>query len=165
MSGSGTELSSSSEDWSDNDEFIDNPNLMHPRSRTMSSLMSSQSLYESTCDVYKKACELLKTTPAQCFMRKITDTEINLGHRSLGPVGVRAISIALLKNTCVTKLNLEDNDIGEEGIKCVSVIFEENYYISDLNVADNHFKVKGAEHLAKTLSYSNTLKKLDISGM
>ena len=165
MSTSEEENSSSSEEDSDNDDIIERPSILHPKSTSTFSLASSQSLYDGTCDVYVKACELLKITPAQCFMRSIADTEINLGHRSLGPVGVRAISIALLKNTCITKLNLEDNDIGVEGVKCVSVIFEENYFITDLNVANNHFKVKGAEHLAKTLTYSNTLKKLDISGM
>ena len=159
-------FSSSSEDSDYDDDVVNKLSFSYRRRRPLESLTCSQSGYDPTGrDVYTKACKLLKITPAQYFMRNITHTEIDLGHRSLGPVGVRAVAIALLKNTCVGKLNLQDNGIGEEGMRSVSAIFEQNYFITDLNVADNHFKVKGAEHLAKTLAVCNTLKKIDISGV
>lgn len=161
------DFSSSSEDSDYDEDVVDKLSFSH-RSRlrrTPGSPSASESAYDPTGrDTYTKACKLLKITPARHFMRNLTQTEIDLGHRSLGPVGVRAIAIALLKNTCITRINLEDNGIGDEGVRCVSTIFEQNYFITELNMANNNFSIKGAEHIAKFLAVCNTLKKLDVSG-
>ena len=114
-------------------------------------------------DTYTKACDLLNVIPAQYFLSRITQPEIDLSHRGLGPTGIRAIVIAMLRNTCITKMNVKDNALGKEGAKCLNVMFEQNYFVDDLDVAQNSIGIKGAEYFANTLSYSNTLKKLDLS--
>ena len=114
-------------------------------------------------DTYTKACDLLNVIPAQYFLSRITQREIDLSHRGLGPTGIRAIVIAMLRNTCITKMNVKDNALGMEGAKCLHVMFEQNYFVDDLDVAQNNIGIKGAEYFANTLSYSNTLKKLDLS--
>ena len=168
MAGDDVDVFFSSEDEFDSDYEIDIVNKLSfssQFSRKPESICSRHSRYDPTGrDTYTEACHLLKVTPAQQFIRCMTHPEVDLSHRGLGPTGVRAAAIALLKNTCVSKLNLKDNGMGEEGMKCICVIFEQNYFITDLDVADNGCKVKGAEYIAKMLAFCNTLKRLDVSG-
>lgn len=136
--------------------------MLFRRSTDLSHVTKPQ--YDTTGrDMYTKACDLLNVIPAQCFLTRITQLDIDLSHRGLGPTGIRAIVIAMLRNTCITKMNVKDNALGKEGAKCLKVMFEQNYFVDELNVAQNNIGIKGAEYFSKTLSYSNTLKKLDLS--
>ena len=114
--------------------------------------------------VYLKACASLHIAPAQHFLRDIVNSEVDLSHRGLGRAGVRAIAIALLKNTHVTGLNLADNGLGCEGARCLSQMFEENLYVVDLNISDNEIGFKGAKSISLMLKEYSTLKVLDLSG-
>uniref|UniRef100_A0A3B4B4Q8 EF-hand domain-containing protein n=1 Tax=Periophthalmus magnuspinnatus TaxID=409849 RepID=A0A3B4B4Q8_9GOBI len=79
----------------------------------------------STAEVYLEACRLLGVVPVSYFLRTLRSTTVNLSHHGLGPLGCKAIAIALVIN----KLELADNGILAEGAKYVVEMLRANFTI------------------------------------
>ncbi|EDO36359.1 predicted protein [Nematostella vectensis] len=114
--------------------------------------------------LYLRACNKLGIVPASYFVRHMTNPEMTMMHHGLGPVGVQAISLALLYNTTITVLNIRDNGIGEEGGEIIAKLLRENYYITELDISENQVGARGTLEIAETLKMNNTLTKLGMAG-
>lgn len=49
----------------------------------------------SCADVYLQACQRIGTTPISSFLRHMNEATVNLNHYSVGPLGAKALAIAL----------------------------------------------------------------------
>lgn len=58
----------------------------------------------STEELYLQACELVGVVPVRYFLRHLGSATINLNHHGLGPLGAKALAIAL-----VVRLHVSDD--------------------------------------------------------
>lgn len=50
----------------------------------------------STAEVYLQACKLVGVVPVSYFLRNLESTTMTLTHHGLGPLGCKALAIALV---------------------------------------------------------------------
>lgn len=50
----------------------------------------------STVEVYLQACKLVGVVPVSYFIRNLDSTTMSLTHHGLGPLGCKALAIALV---------------------------------------------------------------------
>ncbi|KAK3736311.1 hypothetical protein QZH41_020784, partial [Actinostola sp. cb2023] len=122
---------------------------------------------------YVQACREAGVIPASYFLRHMQEPDIDIKHHGLGPMGAKAIAIALVSNTSVIKLNLSDNWLGADGSSFIAEMLRENCYISDLvsyyrspepNMSENRLGVGGAECLSDILVHNPNINRLTASG-
>ncbi|XP_068732675.1 leucine-rich repeat-containing protein 74A-like isoform X3 [Montipora capricornis] len=114
--------------------------------------------------LYQRACQKLGIVPASYFARHMVDQTVMMSHHGLGPLGIRAMALALLYNTKVTNLNIRDNGIGEEGGEIMAKLLRENYFIVELDMSENQLGRRAVLEIAETLKENNTLTKLALAG-
>lgn len=114
--------------------------------------------------LYQRACQKLGIVPASYFVRHMVEPTVTMSHHGLGPLGIRAMALALLYNTKVTNLNIRDNGIGEEGGEIVAKLLRENYFIMELDLSENQLGRSAVTEIAETLKENNTLTKLVLAG-
>jgi len=114
--------------------------------------------------LYRRACEKLGIIPASYFLRHMIEPTVIMSHHGLGPLGIRAMALALIYNTKVTNLNIRDNGIGEEGGEIMAKLLRENYYIVELDMSENQLGQSAVVEIAETLKENNTLTKLGLAG-
>lgn len=114
--------------------------------------------------IYQRACEKLGIVPASYFVRHMVEPNVMMSHHGLGPLGIRAMALALLYNTKVTNLSIRDNGIGEEGGQIVAKLLRENYFIVELDMSENQLGRNAVVEIAVTLKENNTLTKLGLAG-
>lgn len=49
----------------------------------------------SRAELYQEACQHTKAVPVKSFFRNLENTHMNLNHYGLGPLGAKALAIAL----------------------------------------------------------------------
>lgn len=113
---------------------------------------------------YLQACRDSGVIPVSYFHRNMQQPEVDIKHHGLGPMGAKAIAIALVANTSVIKLNLADNWISAEGAGYVAEMLRENCYISDLDLSENKLGVDGAESLKDILLHNSNITRLTANG-
>ncbi|XP_068750349.1 leucine-rich repeat-containing protein 74B-like [Montipora capricornis] len=113
---------------------------------------------------YLQACRDSGVIPVSYFHRNMQQPEIDIKHHGLGPMGAKAIAIALVANTSVIKLNLADNWIGAEGAGYVAEMLRENCYISDLDLSENKLGVQGAESVKDILLHNSNITAFTVNG-
>ncbi|XP_074637082.1 uncharacterized protein LOC141895203 isoform X1 [Acropora palmata] len=113
---------------------------------------------------YIQACRDSGVIPVSYFHRKLQQPEIDIKHHGLGPMGAKAIAIALVTNTSVIKLNLADNWIGPEGAGYIAEMLRENCYISDLDLSENKLGVHGAVSVKDILLHNSNITRLTANG-
>lgn len=145
---SGTDESDDSDGWETDLECEELKPQYDPTGRTL----------------YQRACQKLGIVPASFFMRHMTEPTVTMSHHGLGPLGIRAMALALLYNTRVTSLNIRDNGIGEEGGEIVAKLLRENYFIVELDMSENQLGRGAVAEMAETLKENNTLTKLGLAG-
>ncbi|KAK3563798.1 hypothetical protein QTP86_034516 [Hemibagrus guttatus] len=118
----------------------------------------------STAEVYLQACKLLGVVPVRYFLRNLGCATINLNHHGLGPLGGKALAIALVTDTHTTKLELADNFLLAEGARYLVQMLKANFTIQNLDLSDNHLKSAGAEHITRMLVDNVSIKSLRLSG-
>ncbi|XP_005390218.1 PREDICTED: leucine-rich repeat-containing protein 74A isoform X2 [Chinchilla lanigera] len=117
-------------------------------------------------ELYLEACKLVGVVPVSYFIRNMEEPYMNLSHHGLGPMGTKAIAIALVSNTAIIGLELEDNCIMEEGVLSLVEMLHENYYLQELNISDNDLGLEGAKIIADFLQRSiSSLWKLKLSAL
>lgn len=55
----------------------------------------------STGELYLQACKLVHVVPVRYFLRHLGCDTINMNHHGLGPLGGKALAIALVVRRCV----------------------------------------------------------------
>ncbi|KAM6171895.1 leucine-rich repeat-containing protein 74A [Erethizon dorsatum] len=116
-------------------------------------------------ELYLEACKLVGVVPVSYFIRNMEEAYMNLNHHGLGPMGTKAIAIALVSNTAIIGLELEDNHIMEEGVLSLVEMLHENYYLQELNISENDLGLEGAKIISDFLQRNvSSLWKLKLSG-
>ncbi|XP_062862808.1 leucine-rich repeat-containing protein 74A [Trichomycterus rosablanca] len=118
----------------------------------------------STAEVYLQACKLVGVVPVSYFLRNLGSATINLNHHGLGPLGGKALAIALVTDLHTTTLELADNYLLAEGTRYLVQMLKANFIIQNLDLSDNHLRSAGAEYITKLLMDNNTIKSIKLSG-
>nr|XP_020469595.1 leucine-rich repeat-containing protein 74A [Monopterus albus] len=125
----------------------------------------------SVAEVYLEACKLVGVVPVSYFIRNLGSTTMTLNHHGLGPLGCKALAIALVSDMHIDTLELADNHIQAEGTKYIVEMFQANFTIEhlsnsrikELDLSHNEFSIKGGEHLGQLLATNQGLEVLDLS--
>ncbi|XP_061552902.1 leucine-rich repeat-containing protein 74A [Phycodurus eques] len=118
----------------------------------------------SIADVYRQACKLVGVVPVSYFIRNLDSPTMTLTHHGLGPLGCKALAIALVSDTHLNTLELADNYIQAEGAKDLAEMLKANFTIQHLDLSNNHLLSSGAEYVGKMLLDSLSLKSIKLSG-
>ncbi|XP_061781066.1 uncharacterized protein lrrc74a isoform X3 [Nerophis lumbriciformis] len=118
----------------------------------------------SVADIYQKACKLVGVVPVSYIIQNLNSPTMKLSHQSLGPLGCKALSIALVSDLHINTLELSDNDIQAEGAKHLAEMLRANFTIQHLDLCNNHLHSTGAEYMGKMLVDSTSLKSIKLSG-
>uniref|UniRef100_A0A8C5E0K4 Uncharacterized protein n=1 Tax=Gouania willdenowi TaxID=441366 RepID=A0A8C5E0K4_GOUWI len=73
-------------------------------------------------EVYIQACKLVGVVPVSYFIRNLDSPTMSLIHHGLGPLGCKALSIALVTDMQIKTLELGDNHIQAKGAKYLAEI-------------------------------------------
>ncbi|XP_035237550.1 leucine-rich repeat-containing protein 74A [Anguilla anguilla] len=118
----------------------------------------------STADIYLRACRMVGVVPVSYFLRNLGSTTLNLNHHGLGPLGCKALAIALVTDMQIATLELEDNYVLAEGVRHLVEMLKSNITIQNLNLSNNHLQSEGAEHITKMLLENISIKSIKLSG-
>ncbi|XP_067469889.1 leucine-rich repeat-containing protein 74A isoform X2 [Thunnus thynnus] len=118
----------------------------------------------SIAEVYLQACKLVGVVPISYFIRNLDSPTMTLSHHGLGPLGCKALAIALVSDMHINTLELADNYIQAEGAKYLVEMLRANFTIQHLDLSNNHLQSAGAEHVAKMLLDSISVKSMKLSG-
>uniref|UniRef100_A0A3Q3JQL4 EF-hand domain-containing protein n=1 Tax=Monopterus albus TaxID=43700 RepID=A0A3Q3JQL4_MONAL len=116
----------------------------------------------SVAEVYLEACKLVGVVPVSYFIRNLGSTTMTLNHHGLGPLGCKALAIAL-SDMHIDTLELADNHIQAEGTKYIVEMFQANFTIEHLDLSNNCLQSGGAECVAKMLLDNISLKSIKLS--
>ncbi|KAM4625889.1 leucine-rich repeat-containing protein 74A-like [Polymixia lowei] len=118
----------------------------------------------STAEVYLQACKLVGVVPVSYFVRNLGTSTMSLNHHGLGPLGGKALSIALVTDMHIDTLELADNHLLAEGAKYLVEMLRANFTIQNLDLSNNHLQSPGAECIAKMLLDNISIKSIKLSG-
>ncbi|XP_072313791.1 leucine-rich repeat-containing protein 74A [Eucyclogobius newberryi] len=118
----------------------------------------------TTAEVYLEACRLLGVVPVSYFLRNLGSTTVNLSHHGLGPMGCKAIAIALVTDMQINKLELSDNGILAEGALYVVEMLRANLTIQHVDLSVNSLLSTGAQYVANMLLDNISVKSIKLSG-
>ncbi|XP_075304767.1 leucine-rich repeat-containing protein 74A [Odontesthes bonariensis] len=118
----------------------------------------------SVAEVYVQACTLVGVVPVSYFIRNLGSPIMTLSHHGLGPLGCKALAIALVADMHINTLELADNHIQAEGAKYLVEMLRANFTVQHLDLSNNHLKSAGAEHVTKMLLDNISLKSIKLSG-
>nr|XP_011456611.2 leucine-rich repeat-containing protein 74A isoform X3 [Crassostrea gigas]XP_034299847.1 leucine-rich repeat-containing protein 74A isoform X3 [Crassostrea gigas] len=113
---------------------------------------------------YLDSCSHLGITPVTYLSRQMSNKGIVMRNHSIGPIGARALAIALLNNDTVTNLDLEDDGIEAEGAKAIAEMLEINTNIVDVNLSENCIGSQGLRAISDLMVNNQVIQSLDISG-
>ncbi|XP_052282599.1 leucine-rich repeat-containing protein 74B-like isoform X1 [Dreissena polymorpha] len=113
---------------------------------------------------YLDACKVLGLIPVNYISRHINDKHLVMKSHPLGPVGARAVCIALVNNRSVESIDFEDNDLGTDGAVSVAEMLRENNVITEVKISENLIGSRGAFAFTELLKDGKLLHTLNISG-
>ncbi|KAK6176184.1 hypothetical protein SNE40_014514 [Patella caerulea] len=114
--------------------------------------------------LYITACKHLAIVPVSYFLQHMQEPTLVMKYHGLGPLGIKAVALALQINTQVLSLDIEGNWIEGIGGKYIANMLKDNIYITELNLADNNLGSKGAAPICEMLAVNTTLQILNLSG-
>nr|XP_046229305.1 leucine-rich repeat-containing protein 74A-like isoform X4 [Scatophagus argus] len=109
----------------------------------------------SRAELYLQLCRKTGTNPVSCFLGDLSEANINLNHYGLGPLGAKALAIALQ--------NLSNNQLRLEGADIVSRLLANSCYLTSMKLSGNDFDDSASKHLADALRDDFVLKEVDLS--
>lgn len=65
----------------------------------------------SIADVYLQACKLVGVVPVSYFIRNLDSTAMTLSHHGLGPLGCKALAIALVVSFVLLSVTFSNRKI------------------------------------------------------
>ena len=98
------------------------------------------------------------TIPVSYFLRHNEDAELKLDYHQIGPLGARAIAVALTCNTKILSFSVRDNGIGSEGALAMAEMLTENNYIQSLDLSENDIGKLGSDAIFLMLEENTTLE-------
>lgn len=113
-----------------------------------------------TESIYQRACAQLWVQPAPAFLRQCNATVIHLRNVGLGPVDVKPIAIALVRDHRLVVLDLSNNDLGPVGVSYIAEMLHENTSLDDLDLSATNPGREGIRALTETLRHNTTLSTL-----
>ncbi|KAM9340942.1 leucine-rich repeat-containing protein 74A [Symphorus nematophorus] len=118
----------------------------------------------SIAELYLQACRLVGVVPVSYFIRNLDSSTMTLSHHGLGPLGCKALAIALVSDMNINTLEVADNHIQAEGAKYLVEMLRANFTIQHLDLSNNYLLSAGAECVAKILLDNISLKSMKLSG-
>ncbi|KAF7670219.1 hypothetical protein LDENG_00043490 [Lucifuga dentata] len=118
----------------------------------------------STAEVYLQACRQVGVVPVSYFIQNLDNPTMTLSHHGLGPLGSKALAVALVTDMRINTLELADNNILAEGAKYLMEMLRANFTIQYLDLSNNHLQSAGAECVGKMLLESISIKCMKLSG-
>lgn len=118
---------------------------------------------EEQKEKYINRCKRLGIPPVTIVLNSLTKQKLNLSHKGLGYVGLKAIAPTLKTNTYITELDLQDNNIDEDGMKLIAKTLSENLFINHLDISMNTINNAGLEELLKSLTTNKYVTHLNMS--
>ncbi|XP_071781427.1 leucine-rich repeat-containing protein 74A [Centroberyx gerrardi] len=118
----------------------------------------------STAEVYLQACRLVGVVPVSYFIRNLGTPTMSLNHHGLGPLGGKALAIALVTDMHINTLELADNYLLADGAKYLVEMLKANFTIQHLDLSNNRLQSAGAECIAKMLLDNISVKSMKLSG-
>ncbi|XP_026163787.1 leucine-rich repeat-containing protein 74A [Mastacembelus armatus] len=115
-------------------------------------------------EVYLEACKLVGVVPVSYFIRNLHSTTMSLSHHGLGPLGCKALAIALVTDIQINTLELADNHIQAEGTKYLMELLRANFTVQHLDLSNNYLQSEGAESVAKMLLDNISLRSIKLAG-
>ncbi|CAH1269636.1 NLRC3 [Branchiostoma lanceolatum] len=113
---------------------------------------------------YLDTCKQLGVVPVWSFVRMMRVYRLRIRHRSLGPLGTRAICVPVALSPYITALDLEDNGMGAEGAWHVTELLKSNQLITTVNLSYNNLGPEGALAVAEMLVENKVITSIDLSG-
>ncbi|KAI8519966.1 NLR, CARD domain-containing protein 3 [Branchiostoma belcheri] len=117
---------------------------------------------------YIDACKQLGVVPVWSFVRMMRVHRLRIRHRSLGPLGTRAICVPIALSPYITALDLEDNGMGAEGVWHVSEMLKFNQLITTVvsthTHTPTHHNSEGALAMADMLVENRVITSINLSG-
>ncbi|XP_035680508.1 leucine-rich repeat-containing protein 74A-like [Branchiostoma floridae] len=113
---------------------------------------------------YLDTCKQLNVVPVWSFVRMMRVHRLRIRHRSLGPLGTRAICVPVAMSPYITALDLEDNGMGAEGAWSVTEMLKANQQITTVNLSYNNLGPEGALAVAEMLEENKVITSIDLSG-
>ncbi|GLD59820.1 leucine-rich repeat-containing protein 74A-like isoform X1 [Lates japonicus] len=115
-------------------------------------------------ELYLQACQQTGTVPVSSFFHLVDEPNVNLNHYGVGPMGAKALAIALQFNTDITNLELEDNALQAQGTRYLMEMLQTNISIQSLNLSKNQLHLEGADIISKMLLDNYYIKSIKLSG-
>ncbi|XP_070705981.1 leucine-rich repeat-containing protein 74A-like [Pempheris klunzingeri] len=115
-------------------------------------------------ELYLQACQRAGVIPVSSFLRHLDEANLNLNHYGVGPLGAKALAIALQHDNVVTNLELEDNALEAKGTRYLIEMLQINFTIQSLNLSNNQLNLEGAEIFSKMLSDNYYIQSIKLSG-
>ncbi|XP_067670674.1 leucine-rich repeat-containing protein 74A-like [Haliotis asinina] len=119
---------------------------------------------EESQNAYMCSCRDLRITANKNIMDSLKNNAMKITNQRLTTKDVRALSIALLKNTSVEVLTLDSNSLEPKGIEPISQILPHKPELTELRITNNALGSHGAKELCEVLVRNHTIKKVDFSG-
>ncbi|XP_005742884.1 leucine-rich repeat-containing protein 74A [Pundamilia nyererei] len=130
-----------------------------------------------TAEVYMQACKLVGVVPVSYFIRNLDSPAVTLSHHGLGPLGCKALAIALvdISHNHLKSAGADDNycdlffsfpagnGFTDDDAKYFADALSTNSRIKVLDLSHNEFCGKGGEHLGQLLANNEGLEVLDLS--
>ncbi|TKS76407.1 Leucine-rich repeat-containing protein 74A [Collichthys lucidus] len=121
----------------------------------------------SRAELYLQACQEIGVHPVSSFLRNLSETSLDLNHYGVGPLGAKALAVALRKDRVITRLELEDNRLGATGTHYLIEMLMLNNSIESLvtilKLSRNEFDDSAIKYIAEALKLNSTLKHLHLS--
>ncbi|XP_034015908.1 leucine-rich repeat-containing protein 74A isoform X2 [Thalassophryne amazonica] len=118
----------------------------------------------SVADIYLQTCEHVHVVPVSYFIRNLHSPTMTLSHHGLGPLGSRALAVALAADVHISTLELADNHILAEGAAHLAEALRANFTVQHLDLSNNHLQSAGAECTAKMLQHNISIKTIKLAG-
>ncbi|XP_075905709.1 uncharacterized protein LOC142903774 [Nelusetta ayraudi] len=118
----------------------------------------------SRAELYQEACQHTKAVPVKSFFRNLENTHMNLNHYGLGPLGAKALAIALRNDGIITNLELDSNALRAEGARYIMEMLKTNTTIESLNLSRNKLHLEGAKIVCNMLICNYFVKSIKLSG-
>uniref|UniRef100_A0A665UP76 EF-hand domain-containing protein n=1 Tax=Echeneis naucrates TaxID=173247 RepID=A0A665UP76_ECHNA len=115
----------------------------------------------SCAEVYLQACQQIGTPPISSFLRHMDEATFTLNHYAVGPLGAKALAIALQN---ITNLEMEDCLLKAQGARYLMEMLQTNITIQSLNLSNNQLQLEGAVAVSKMLSDNYYIKSIKLAG-
>ncbi|GBM97092.1 Leucine-rich repeat-containing protein 74A [Araneus ventricosus] len=118
---------------------------------------------KSLSNIYIKLCNALKVPVCSIFLSSIESESMDLSYQCVGPLGIIAVTKALIPCQTVKDLNLSYNQLGPKSLRYVTSLLNNNENITRLNLRCNEINKSSADQLRDLISACHSVEFLDLA--